>query len=162
MALNAYMTLTGDSQGPINGSVELAGREDSIEVNAVYHEVISPRDAASGLATGKRQHSPLTIVKAIDKATPLLFNVLIFNENITEFRLDFWRPSQTGQEEQFYTIELLNANISGIRTEMLHNKYPENSQHREYERVSFTYQKIITTWQDGGITAEDDWETQNV
>jgi type VI protein secretion system component Hcp len=26
------------------------------------------------------------------------------------------------------------------------------------EHVSFTYQKIIWTYVDGGITAEDDWE----
>ncbi len=30
------------------------------------------RDAASGMATGKRQHKPITITKRIDKATPKL------------------------------------------------------------------------------------------
>ena len=59
------------------------------------------------------------------------------------------------------TIELVNANIAGIRQELLNNKYPENMQHREREHISFTYQKIIWTWMDGGITAEDDWETPN-
>jgi hypothetical protein len=33
-------------------------------------EVVSPRDAASGLPTGKRQHKPLTITKEIDKSSP--------------------------------------------------------------------------------------------
>jgi len=28
--------------------------------------------------------------------------------------------------------------------------------------VSFVYQKIIWTWTDGGITAEDDWESPAV
>lgn len=32
----------------------------------------STRDAASGLPTGKRQHKPLTIVKEMDKSSPLL------------------------------------------------------------------------------------------
>jgi hypothetical protein len=32
--------------------------------------IVSPRDAASGLPTGKRQHRPFTIVTTIDKATP--------------------------------------------------------------------------------------------
>lgn len=31
--------------------------------------------------------------------------------------------------------------------------------HREREHVSFVYQKITWTWEDGGITSEDDWET---
>lgn len=34
--------------------------------------VVSPRDAASGLPTGKRQHAPVTITKELDKSTPLL------------------------------------------------------------------------------------------
>jgi len=42
---------------------------------------------------------------------------------------------------------------------MLNNKYPENMQHKESEHISFTYHKIEWTWNDGGITAEDDWES---
>ncbi len=29
-------------------------------------------DPASGMATGKRQHKPITVIKSIDKATPVL------------------------------------------------------------------------------------------
>ena len=29
----------------------------------------------------------------------------------------------------------------------------------EYEEVSLTYQKIEWTWNEGGISASDDWET---
>lgn len=29
-----------------------------------------------------------------------------------------------------------------------------------YEEVAFTYEKIQWTWNDGGITAEDDWEAR--
>lgn len=162
MALNAYLYIEGETQGTIEGSVEQAGREGLIQVVSMSHEVISPRDAASGLPTGKRQHKPLTITKEIDKSSPLLMNVLVNNENVTEFRLDFWQPSRTGQEFQFYTIALLNASVAGIRQEMLNNKYPENMQHKEREHIQFTYQKITWTWQDGGITAEDDWEAPNV
>ena len=32
----------------------------------------APRDAASGLATGRRMHKPFTITKEVDKASPLL------------------------------------------------------------------------------------------
>lgn len=35
-------------------------------------DVVSPRDAASGLPTGKRQHAPVIIRKELDKSTPLL------------------------------------------------------------------------------------------
>lgn len=159
MALNAYMTLTGETQGKVEGSVTQAGREGMIEVHSVDHKVDSPRDAASGLPTGKRQHKPIVICKEIDKSSPLLWNILTSNENITQWRLDFWRPSRSGKEFQFYTIELMNASIAGFRTEMLDNRMPENTKQPEREFVDFTYQKIIWTWQDGGITAEDDWLT---
>lgn len=158
MALNGYMKLTGERQGEIKGSVTQAGREDSIMVIAVNHEVISPRDAASGLPTGKRQHRPLTITKEVDKSSPLLMQALVNNENIVELEVRFWRPSKSGQEQQFYTIQLRDASIAGIRFEMLNNKYPENMQHKEREHVSFCYQKIIWAFEDGGLTAEDDWE----
>lgn len=162
MALNSYLKLTGETQGEIKGSVTQAGREDSIMVIATNHEVVSPRDAASGLPTGKRQHKPFTITKEVDKSTPLLMNVLVNNENIKDWKLEYWQPSATGKEVQHYTVELHNASIAGIRSEMLNNKYPENMQHKEREHISFCYQKIIWTWMDGGITAQDDWEAPEI
>lgn len=33
-------------------------------------EIVSPRDAASGLPTGKRQHKPFVITKELDKSSP--------------------------------------------------------------------------------------------
>lgn len=159
MALNAYLTLTGETQGAIKGSVTQAGREDSIAVIAFQHGVQSPRDAASGLPTGKRQHHPAVITKELDKSTPILMNVLVNNENITEWRLDFWQPSTSGAEVQHYSIELVNASIASIDLHMPNNKHPDLMRFKEYEEVAFTYQKITWTWQDGGIMAEDDWET---
>lgn len=158
MALNAYLRLSGKAQGEIKGSVTQAGREDSIMVIAFSHEVVAPRDPASGLPTGKRQHKPITVTKEIDKSSPLLMNLLVNNEQVTKWELRFWQPSPTGQEVQHFTVELENASVSSVRVEMLNNKYPENMNHREREHVSFCYQKITWTWMDGGITASDDWE----
>jgi type VI secretion system secreted protein Hcp len=161
VALNAYLRLKGATQGEIKGSVTQAGREGSIMVIAFEHEVISPRDPATGLPTGRRQHTAITITKEIDRSTPLLMNALIQNENITAWELRFWQPSATGQEVQFYTIQLANASIASIRQEMLNNRYPENMHHKEREHVSFCYQKITWTIEEGGVSAEDDWETPN-
>lgn len=161
MALNAYLTLTGETQGEIKGSVTQSGREDSIMVIGFSHQIVAPRDAASGLPSGKRQHKPIIITKEVDKSSPLLYNVLVQNENISEWSLKCWRPSTTGQEEQYYTIDLVNASIASIQLEMLNNKYQDNMQHKEREHVAFAYQKITWTYEDGGITAEDDWEAPN-
>jgi len=159
MALNAYLKMKGAKSGPVKGSVTQKGRADMIMVVAYSQEIVSPRDAASGLPTGKRMHKPITITKEIDKSSPILYNILVNNENITEFELDFWRPSAQGAEVHFYTIKLLNANICSMREYILDNKYPENMKFPPMEQVSFTYQKIEWTWVEGGITAMDDWES---
>ncbi len=163
MALNAYLKLKGQKQGDIKGSVTQKGREGSIMVIAVSHEVVSPRDAASGLPTGKRQHKPFVITKELDKSSPLLYNALCNNENISEWQLQFWSPQLSaatgvGQEKQHFTVKLTNANIASIDFRMANNKHPELMKFAEYEEVAFTYQKIEWTWNEGGITAMDDWE----
>jgi type VI secretion system secreted protein Hcp len=160
MAMNAYLKVEGQKQGVIKGSVTQRGREDSILVIAFNHEVLSPRDAATGLPTGQRQHKMLTITKEIDRATPPLMNALVTNENLKKWELRFWRPVAAGTEKQFFTIKLQNAAIANIRMEMLNNMYPENVAHKEREHISFTYQQITWTYEDGALTAMDDWEAR--
>src|SRR5262249_43308469 len=164
MALNAYLKLKGQKQGDIKGSVTQKGRENKIEVIAVSHSVISPRDPASGLPTGKRMHKPFVVTKELDKSSPLLLNLLTMNENVTTWKLEFWTPQikaerGTGVEVQHYTIELFNANIASIDFIMANNRHADLMKFKEYEQIAFTYQKIQWTWNDGGIMAMDDWES---
>lgn len=156
-ALNAYLRLWGEKQGEIRGGVTQAGRENSIMVIAYSHDLSSPRDASSGMPTGKRQHEPLRITKEIDKSTPLLMNAWADNERMTRFELRFWEPSASGIERQYYTIILHNARIISIRQEMLNNKYPENMSHKEREHITFVYDAIERIFEDGGIVSEDRW-----
>lgn len=160
MALNAYLKLKGQKQGDIKGSVTQKGREGKIMVIAARHEIASPRDAASGLPTGKRMHHPFVITKEVDKSSPLLHAAMVANENFTEWELQFWRPALTptaGAERQHYTVKLTNANIANITFTMPNNKDPALFKLAEYEEVSFVYQKIEWLWVEGGIHAADAW-----
>ena len=164
MALQAYLNLKGQKQGEIKGSVTQKGREGKIAIIAVSHEIISPRDPASGLPIGKRMHKPFVVTKELDKSSPLLYNALVNNENIPDWQLQFWTPqikatTGTGSEVQHYTVKLTNANVASIAFRMANNKHPDLMKFAEYEEVAFTYQKVGWTWNDGGISAEDDWET---
>jgi type VI secretion system secreted protein Hcp len=163
MALNAYLKLKGQTQGDIKGSVTQKGKQGSILVTGAIHEVLSPRDPASGLPTGKRLHKPFVVHKPVDRSTPLLYAALVNNENLTLWELRFWRPKSSGSygvgvEQNHYTVKLTNAAIASIRFVMPSTLDPSNAGIPEYEEVSFTYQKIEWTWTDGGITAMDDWE----
>ena len=164
MALNAYLTVKGQKQGQIKGGVTQKGREAWIAVYAFHHEIISPRDSASGLPTGKRQHKPITITKEIDKSTPLLFQALVSNENLTEVIIRFYAPDNkgTGVEKLVYTIKLTNATIGSIAEDMLNNKTEDGIRMPVLEMISFAYQKIEWVWTDGGITANDDWSSAAV
>lgn len=158
MATTAQLSLRGARTGEIRGD----GPDGRIRVIGVSHEITSPRDPASGLPTGSRQHRPLVLVKELDPASPLLRAVLANNENLPELRLAFTRPTAGGGEEQHFLIELLNANLTNIRLEMLNNQFAETAPLAVREHVSFTYQRITWTWLDGGITASDDWEASVV
>ena len=159
MALNAYLTIKGAVQGQIKGGVTQKGKEGQIAVYAYHHEIISPRDAASGLPTGKRQHKPLTITKEIDKSTPLLLKVLVTNESLKEVIIHFFANSGTGLEVQNYTIKLTNASIVSISQDMALNKIEPGLKLPVLEEISFTYEKIEWIWVDGGITTTDDWHS---
>jgi type VI secretion system secreted protein Hcp len=73
MRLNAYLTIKGQRQGDIKGSVTQKGREGSILVHAYSCETLSPRDPASGLPTGKRTHEPVMIVKEVARSSAQLW-----------------------------------------------------------------------------------------
>ena len=162
MANDGYLIAKAQKQGQINGSVIQKGKEGWIAVYGFHHEMVAPRDVASGLATGKRQHKPLIITKEIDKSTPLFYQALVNNENFSEVVLRFFTQDVrgSGKEIQHYTIKLTNATISSIVDDMANNKIVENAKLPMLEMISFTYQKIEWTWVDGGITATDSWETK--
>ncbi len=157
-ALNAYLKVKGRTLGDIKGSVNLKGREGQIAVLNSNHEIVSPRDMATGLPTGKRQHKPFVITKELDKSSPILYKALITNEILTEVELRFWRGGEKGGEaQQFYTVKLTNATIASIRFVQPSSVHVDLRHLSEYEEISFTYSKIEWTWTDGGITASDDW-----
>ncbi len=161
MALNAYLRLVGQKSGEIRGSVTQKGREGKIMVIAMSHDIASPRDAASGQASGRRQHQPLVITKQLDKSSAPLHRVQTDNEGFREWELQFWTPQLSGAagagtEVQHFTIKLTNASIASIHMQMANNKDPELMKLETFEEVAFVYQKIEWTWTDGGITAVDD------
>ncbi len=162
-ALNAYMSIKGQKQGVIVGGVTQKGRDGKIMVIAYNHEVASPRDAASGLPTGKVQHKPLEVTVEWDIATPKLYTALLTNETLPEVTIDFWTPQLmsavggTGAEVQYMTVKLTNASIAYIRSRMLNNKNPELTRYKEFAEIGFTYQKIEITNKTNGTTATGSW-----
>ncbi len=159
MAMTSYLKLKGANQGDIKGDCTQKGHENMILVYSIDHQVEIPRDTHSGLPTGQRIHHPLTILKHKDQASPLLFQACCTGEQITEFELDFYRISPKGQEEHYYTIKLEKAIIVSLASHTPTTFLEENKPYHDMEEVSFSYEKMVQTYEPDGIEAEDDWKT---
>jgi type VI secretion system secreted protein Hcp len=157
MPVVAYVRIKGQKSGDISGPVAAKGHEGTIAVHAYNTKIASPRDAASGLPVSQRMHSPISMVKETDKTSPLLWQVLVTNENLTKVTLDFF--SVAVPEKKIYTIELTNAAIASIEG-TLNNQDPTRAGLPLQELLTFTYQKIEWIWAEGGITAGDDWQAR--
>jgi type VI secretion system secreted protein Hcp len=70
--------------------------------------------AASGLPTGKRQHKPLTITKAVDKASPKLQEASVSGRMIPSMSLTL--PKGEGKEQTYLTYKLENVMITSYQT----------------------------------------------
>ncbi|MDR2354186.1 MAG: Hcp family type VI secretion system effector [Deltaproteobacteria bacterium] len=158
MALTAYLSINGNSQGDIKGDSEQGGdKKDKILVYAVEHNVEIPRDTHTGLPTGQRIHNPLVITKHKDQASPKLFKAVCTGEQAT-VTLDFYRIKADGTEEKYFTIKLENAIIVLVREYTPLTFLPESKPYHDMEDISFTYSKITWTYNDGNIEYVDDWK----
>ncbi len=131
------------------------GFEGALPVISFSHEIVSPRDAASGQATGKRRHMPIRIRTYHDQSLPQLYNAMFRDEVLPELVLSVFDASDKGAKEPAYTVVLTNAVITEIRV-------IDPSDGEQAVEVGFTYQKIAWTWKEGNITATDDWEKHDV
>lgn len=152
MAYEFYVTIEGTKQGKLKGDSKKKAHKDAIVGLAFEYAVTSPRDAGSGQATGKRQHSPIVITKRWGAATPQLYQALITNEVLKSVLIEFVKVNSAGKEYVYHTIKLTNAAVVSIE------QYANPEDH-ELEDVSFVCQKIEIENKDGKTMVIDDWYT---
>ena len=143
----------------IQGEVVQKGREGMMEIYGFSHEIHSPRDAASGLPTGKRRHTPFQVLIRQSQATPLLLQAQSRNEVLPEVKILFFRRSDIGTEEQYFTYTLTNARITSFRTWAPNKQDPAATPYVPSSELAFTYETITSTYVDGGVEHIDDWIT---
>lgn len=159
-ALLATMEATGEVQGAIEGGSTISGREGLIEVIEYGHSFSQAVDNATGKPAGKTQHRTVRLIKAVDKATPKLTQALVDKEKLTSVVFRFYRPTPGGFEEQFYTVELFNAyvvNVSQSSRTYGDDDWTAAVPVPPNETLTISYEKIIWTFENGGISAEDNW-----
>jgi type VI secretion system secreted protein Hcp len=135
------------------------GRENSIECTHFESEAMTAREVQSGLATGRRQHKPITIIKAIDKATPLLSKALCKNSKL-EGEFKFYRPNPSGDgtTQQFFTVKITNGRVASQKIINEWTRPGDPHAAPPHEEVAFVFQDITWTFVDGGIEHQDSWQ----
>jgi type VI secretion system secreted protein Hcp len=147
LAETVFMTARGSRQGDIQGGVTQRGREGSMQCTGFTSAIASPRDAASGLATGRRQIEPIRCTKRIDRASPQLLSALLTNEVLTNVTFRFLQRAPNGAETVAYTVALTNASVASVRQFLDPDGLAQ-------EEVSLAYQQGTVTFEQGGVTAE--------
>ena len=92
-----FLTVTGNTQGAIDGSCTIKGHENTMLIQAVEHMIEIPKSPQTGLPTGKRVHGALTLTKELDKASPKLFQALTSGEQLSSVKLSYYRISPAGK-----------------------------------------------------------------
>jgi type VI secretion system secreted protein Hcp len=137
-AVDAFMTVEGARQGPIKGD----GMSEKIQLVSVV------RDTATGMSTGRRMHSTITITKEIDAASPKFATALVSNETLKTVVITF--EGGSGGAKTAQRIVLTNATILSVR-----------KAGGDKEQITFDYQAIEVTYAKGGKTMADDWNAPN-
>jgi type VI secretion system secreted protein Hcp len=162
-AYEFYMKATGTKQGAFKGESTRGAWKDQSPCVSMIYEVKSPRDTATGMATGRTQFGDLTVTKEWGAASPQLFQAMVTNEVLKEVVLSFIKTDPNGQEQVYFTITLKNAVIATYRMRAGEAaasaaadgmaKHTAAYDTHELEDISFRYESITVTSTIGGTTA---------
>ena len=157
-AYEFYVTIVGRKQGKFRGEANNTSRmyKDRIVGTNFSMGIKSPRDAASGLPTGRRAYSQLCFAKEWGAASPQLYSAASGNEVLSEVTFDFVRQGPSGDEPIYQTIKLTDATVADIRS----TTPPATGATltRAVDEVCFTFKKITIENKDGRTTFTDDWQ----
>jgi type VI secretion system secreted protein Hcp len=151
-----YLFATGAKTGVLKGEVTQKGREGSSEVTHLQHEIISPRDPASGMATGRRQHKPLVLSHPFGVMAVQLMNAAATNEVLRDVTIKVWGQDVQGRDTLHTTIRLTNASVASVSMSTVGQARAVQMM----QDVALTYQKIEVTDNVGNVVMTDDFNSQ--
>jgi len=163
----AYMKIVGKTQDDISegaNTAESMGNdyqeefEDEIIVQAFEHTIHRPTNPQTGQPSGPAVHSPITITKIFDKSSPQLYLAMVTGERLEECEIRFFRTTDEGEKEHYFTISLEDATIVDIKAVMPNAQDPKNASFTHMEEVSFSYNKIVWTHEVASTEGDFSWK----
>jgi type VI secretion system secreted protein Hcp len=157
MAYEFYVTVEGAKQGKFAGETAREAHRGKLAGLAFHYGVESPRDTASGMASGRRTHHPVVLTKEWGASTPQFVTALCTNELLKSVLFEFVNINPNGEEYVFHTVALTNANVSAIEQYVEEGTVPGDAHEpRALERISLVFQHIEIENKDGKTVAVDD------
>ena len=140
--------------------VEVRGRENSIEVLDIEHGIKLPTDFHRGTIVANRRHEPVSFTKALDCTSPYLYQALTTGRMLRSAEFRYYRINYAGQEENYFTVLLENAYVTGLHAMMydIKSDYGERCDH--LEGVELHDEKINWHYRDGNLTHSDSWNNR--
>jgi type VI secretion system secreted protein Hcp len=168
-AQHLTITVQAQKQGLFRGEIALkygnAKAEGRTELLDVRYEMESPRDPATGFASGRRVHKPLTIVKHFGPSSPQYLQALSTNETLPQVLIEGFNADRQGQLRPAFTIKLINASVSHVDSRVAPTPNPAGRSGAAtaddmQEVIQFTYQGIEVSSQIGKTMFADSWNRQ--
>src|SRR5881394_513131 len=105
-ALTTFISVKGKKQGQFKSEATTAEkrRDKWMPVISFSFGLQSPRDIATGQASGKRHYDPICFVKEAGPATPQFLSAATTNEVLGEVIFEFSKTNPSGQEYVFQTV----------------------------------------------------------
>jgi len=135
MAVNAYLIIEG-RPGPSTS------RQNAIDIlsfsfGSSQSSVIGPGSSGGAARAGRADVSNVSIMKVLDKTSPLLFDDCVTGNILTKVDIIYDKPLGD-QQEEFFKIHLDNALITSHQI--------SGSNENPTESLSFAFEKITISY----------------
>lgn len=159
MATAAYAWFTNDEGGPIEGSVKITGREGSVEVQALEHDLHIPTDPQTGKLVGVRMHKPIKLIKQFDASSVYLYQACCEGLTLKEVAIRWYIIDQKGKQVEYFTHILGGVKVAEMRAILPSTKDPSKEKLTHMEEVSLVYSSITWSFVDPKLEYTDSWES---
>lgn len=145
-----YVKVVGKRQGTFKGDgLRAKGHESQMLASTFDYGLVSPRDIATGQASGKRQHKPVVITKEWGPSMPQFLTAAATNEQLTTVTMEFWDSDTRGVQRLHFLVTLTDASVSEVKQRLANDLLTED--------LSFTFRKITVEDKIGKTIFMDDW-----
>lgn len=152
MREGAFLTAEG-----VPGGCNYTGQEGTIEVIRFRHKVYRPVDPDDvARVHGERRHGAVSIVKFVDKATPLLVMNCCQGNVISEITVKWYKQptDESADPVHYFTHRFENCHVIEVNMEMEGGTAQGGNEH--LETVTFGYSRGEWCHEDAGTMFVDE------